>query len=65
MKVKIDNKDKDFPDKTTIMDYLRQNDKHIAGVCKMKEGWLFDQSFNKEEGSAANGYYAVAQPLNK
>ncbi|MHA1211104.1 MAG: FAD-dependent oxidoreductase, partial [Candidatus Heimdallarchaeota archaeon] len=37
MKVKINNEEKDFPEKTTIMDFLRQNNQHIAGVCKMKE----------------------------
>ena len=37
MKVKVNSEEKDFPAKTTIMEYLRQNNKHIAAVCKMKE----------------------------
>ncbi|NHJ85488.1 MAG: 2Fe-2S iron-sulfur cluster binding domain-containing protein [Asgard group archaeon] len=37
MKVKINSKDEEFPEKTTIMDYLKQNNRHISGVCKMKE----------------------------
>ena len=37
MKVKLNSSEIDFPDRTTIMDYLRNNNKHIPGVCKMKE----------------------------
>ncbi len=37
MKVKINSDEKEFPEKTSIMDYLLQNNRHIAGVCKVKE----------------------------
>ena len=37
MKIKLDNEKIEFPEKTTIMDYLRNENKHIPGLCKMKE----------------------------
>ncbi|MFW9924090.1 MAG: FAD-dependent oxidoreductase, partial [Candidatus Thorarchaeota archaeon] len=37
MKVKLDSEEVEFPEKTTIMDFLRKENKHISGVCKMKE----------------------------
>ncbi|HUU79164.1 MAG TPA: FAD-dependent oxidoreductase [candidate division Zixibacteria bacterium] len=37
MKVKINSQKKEFPEKTTIMDFLKSENKHIPGLCKMKE----------------------------
>ncbi|MEA2070761.1 MAG: FAD-dependent oxidoreductase, partial [Asgard group archaeon] len=37
MKVKIDSEEIDYPEKTTIMEYLKSQNKHIPGVCKLEE----------------------------
>ncbi|HUT81580.1 MAG TPA: FAD-dependent oxidoreductase [Candidatus Bathyarchaeia archaeon] len=37
MKVKVNSNEIEFPEKTTILDYIRSNNKHIPGLCKMKE----------------------------
>lgn len=37
MKVKFNSNEIEFPEKKTIMDYMKENNEHIAGICKMKE----------------------------
>lgn len=37
MKIKLNSDEIEFPEKTTILDFLRQENKHIPAVCKMKE----------------------------
>lgn len=44
---------------------LDQENNRIYYHSKRMVPELYEQSFNKEEGTAAHGFYLVAQPLNK